>query len=975
MSKQVITIKGARVHNLKNVNITLPREKLVVLTGLSGSGKSSLAFDTIFAEGQRKYVESLSTYARQFLDLMDKPDVDHIEGLSPAIAIEQRSSGSNPRSIIATTTEIYDFLRLLYANVGIPHCPQCDTVLEHSSISQIIHSIATKMVGKKLMILSPLVHQQKGEFRDIFEKIKKEGYIRMRVNGQIIDLSEGNPVLSKTKKHSIDVVVDRLAVEERLRPRIADSVELAMKLGQGSLIILTEETTAEGSTLWKEKVYSENYSCPVHGPVCVEMTSSMFSFNNPKGACSECGGLGTTMVFDENLIIPDAKKSIADGAVVPWTKGGKATQAFFNNLLVSVLDHFECPTSTPWVELPEKIRSVILHGSGTDKLRFKIVKSGRLIDYEKTFEGVIPNLKRRHKEAKSPLARMRTENYMNRLPCPACHGDRLKREVLAVKVAGKNIMEATRMSVAQAKDFFQAIDLSPQDSIIAQPILKEIISRLLFLKNVGLDYLNLNRENATLSGGEAQRIRLATQIGAGLTGVLYVLDEPSIGLHQRDNERLIQTLEGLRDLGNSVLVVEHDEDTIKCADYIVDMGPRAGVLGGEVVAAGTLSEILKSDRSLTAQYLRGDLQIAIPKRRQIAKAGFLDIRGATENNLKNINARIPIGLFTCVTGVSGSGKSTLVMDILCKAMSRKLYRSKDTPGKHTEIRGMDEFDKVIVIDQSPIGRTPRSNPCTYTGMFNDIRELFAQIPSAKIRGYDAGRFSFNVKGGRCEACEGDGVKRIEMNFLPDVYVTCEVCTGKRYNRETLEITYKGKNIADVLAMSVDEALSFFRSIPQIQDKCHALAEVGLGYIRLGQPATQLSGGEAQRIKLATELSKKSTGRTLYIFDEPTTGLHFADVDKLLEVLLKLRDGGNTLVIIEHNLDVIKTADWVIDLGPEGGAGGGEIIVEGTPEKIAQSKGSFTGGFLKSLLESPQKARVNLAIEQQLHLDNEKTQSS
>ncbi len=971
MSKDVITIKGARVHNLKNVSITLPREKLVVMTGLSGSGKSSLAFDTIFAEGQRKYVESLSTYARQFLDLMDKPDVDQIEGLSPAIAIEQRSSGSNPRSIIATTTEIYDFLRLLFAHVGTPYCPHCGKKLEHSSVSQIIHKVATKMVGKRIMIAAPLIHQEKGEFIDTFDKIKKEGFVRARIDGQMVDLTEGIPQLAKTKKHSIDVIIDRLAVEERLRPRIADSIELAMRQGKGNVILLIEETGTDGQVKWKEITYSENHACPIHGPINVELSPSMFSFNNPRGACPDCGGLGTTMVFDKDLIIPDPKKSIADGAVVPWTKGGKATQSFFQNLLRSVLDFFGQSPATPWSQLPGDLQHLILYGSGNQKIRFKMVKSGRMVEYEKTFEGVIPNLQRRHAESKSPIARMRTESFMNRLPCPACNGARLRKEILAVKVAEKSIMDITCLSVAEAISFFHEIALSPQDKVIAEPILKEILSRLIFLKNVGLDYLNLNRENATLSGGEAQRIRLATQIGAGLTGVLYVLDEPSIGLHQRDNERLIQTLEGLRDLGNSVIVVEHDEDTIKRADFIVDMGLRAGVLGGEVVATGTLAEILESDISLTAQYLRGDLNIAIPKKRKHPSSGYLEIRGATENNLKNVTAKFPVGLMTCVTGVSGSGKSTLVMDILCKAMTKKLYRSKDIPGQHSEIRGMDEFDKAIVIDQSPIGRTPRSNPCTYTGMFNDIRDLFSQIPAAKIRGYDAGRFSFNVKGGRCEACEGDGVKRIEMNFLPDVYVTCEICGGKRYNRETLEISYKGKNIADVLDMSVDEALSFFRSIPQIQEKCYALSEVGLGYLRLGQPATQLSGGEAQRVKLATELSKKSTGRTLYIFDEPTTGLHFADVDKLLEVLLKLRDGGNTLVVIEHNLDVIKTADWIIDMGPEGGSGGGQIIAEGAPEKIITCAHSHTARFLKPMLEQPQKARVNFAIEQQLALDSSK----
>ncbi|MDX2227423.1 MAG: excinuclease ABC subunit UvrA [Verrucomicrobiae bacterium] len=966
MSKQFLIVRGAKVHNLKNVSVSIPRDRLTVITGLSGSGKSSLAFDTIFAEGQRKYVESLSTYARQFLDLMEKPDVEQIEGLSPAIAIEQRNAASNPRSIIATTTEIYDFLRLLFAHVGKPHCPHCAAALERMSVSQIVEHLMVRELGRRVMLLAPLVRGEKGEFRDVFEKIKKEGYVRMRVNGEILDATGDRPKLLKTRKSDIEVVVDRLVIEDKLRPRIADSVEQALKLGSGTMILLREEVRPDGTSKWKEKVFSENFACPSHGPVEIQMSPGLFSFNNPQGACPECAGLGTKMVYDEALIVPDMSLPAGEGAIAPWSRGSKASQAFFQNLLVAVLEHYGLSARVPYKDLPAEVRQVLMHGSAGRKMRFKLFKQGRFVEYEKEFEGVIAGLERKRDEAKSPQARSRMEDFMNRLPCPSCGGKRLKKEVLSVKVAAKSITDLTALSVDEAIVFFQNISLSAMDSVIAEPVLKEVVSRLVFLKNVGLDYLSLDRENATLSGGEAQRIRLATQIGAGLVGVLYVLDEPSIGLHQRDNERLIKTLEGLRDLGNTVIVVEHDEDTIRRADYVVDLGPRAGILGGEVVAAGTLEVVLRTDRSLTGAYLRGDMSVAVPKRRKRPFIGWLEVQNAVENNLRSVTARFPLGLFTCVTGVSGSGKSTLVMDILCRAMFKKLYGSKEMPGRHEAIRGADELDKVIVIDQSPIGRTPRSNPATYTGMFNEIRELFAQLPSAKVRGYNAGRFSFNLKGGRCEACEGDGVKKIEMHFLPDVYVTCEVCHGHRYNRETLEITYKGKNISDVLEITVDEAVTFFRNIPHIHDTCLSLSEVGLGYIRLGQPATEISGGEAQRVKLATELAKKSTGRTLYIFDEPTTGLHFADVDKLLEVFMKLRDAGNTLIVIEHNLDVIKTADWIIDMGPEGGSGGGQIVFAGTPEEILQCEASHTGRFLAPYLD-PARRRIPVAVEQQLAL--------
>ncbi|MDZ4816101.1 MAG: excinuclease ABC subunit UvrA [Verrucomicrobiota bacterium] len=948
MPQEYITIQGAREHNLKDVNVRLPRGKLIVVTGMSGSGKSSLAFDTIYAEGQRRYVESLSAYARQFLEQLSKPNVDHISGLSPAIAIEQRSSGSNPRSTVATTTEIYDYLRLLYAHLGKPHCPDCGRLLAHMTVTQAIDHLMNIPEGTRIMILAPFVRGQKGEFRDVFEKIKKEGFVRMRVDGQVMEVSDERPKLSKSIKHNIDAIVDRLVIDPTIRQRVADSVELAMKWGKRMMILLKEEQH-EGKAVWREFLYSEQYACAVHGPISVELSPGMFSFNNPHGACQMCGGLGSTLKFDEDLVVPDPALSLIDNAIVPWAKGTKAAQAFHKNLLLAILTHYEVPPGTPFKDMQEPVKRTLLYGSEGVKIKFKLTRLNRTTEYDKEFEGVIPNLQRRHSAGKGGLTRFRLEEYMNKLTCTSCNGQRLRKEALAVKVGGRSIIEVTQLSINEAYDVLDHLPFGKEAIHIAEPILKEVLSRLGFLKDVGLEYLSLDRENGSLSGGESQRIRLATQIGAGLAGVLYVLDEPSIGLHQRDNDRLIKTLYRLRDLGNTVIVVEHDEDTIRCADYIVDMGPRAGIQGGYIMAEGTLEEVLKAEKSLTARYLKGEIQINVPKVRKKPLIGWLEIVNARENNLKNITARIPIGLMTCVTGVSGSGKSTLVMDILWKAISRKLNHAKSTPGAHDVVNGVGEFDKIITIDQSPIGRTPRSSPATYTGMFTHIRDLFAQIPLSRVRGFGTGRFSFNVKGGRCEDCEGDGLKKIEMHFLPDVYVVCEVCEGKRYNRETLEVTYKGKNIADVLAMTVDEASSFFRSVPQIHDKCASLTEVGLGYIKLGQQATQLSGGEAQRVKLATELARKSTGRTLYIFDEPTTGLHFGDVHLLLEVLHKLRDSGNTLVVIEHNLDVIKTADWIIDMGPEGGTGGGTIVAEGPPEKIVTVDASYTGHYLKRML--------------------------
>jgi excinuclease ABC subunit A len=1003
VSKEFIRIGGAREHNLKNLTLQIPRDRLVVVTGLSGSGKSSLAFDTIYAEGQRKYVESLSAYARQFLDQLQKPDVDFIEGLSPAIAIEQRSSGSSPRSIIATTTEIYDYLRLLYAHIGQAHCPETGVPISTQSTSDIVDKILALPPKTRVMLLAPVVRRQKGEFRDVFERLGREGFVRARVDGGFAELGDTNrPVkLDKKKFHNIEAVVDRLVIDDKVRVRLGDSVETALRWGEGVLLALHQtpeeskvpgpKSKAEPPSLatrhlslvtenWIETLHSNKMCSPATGKSFDPPTPKHFSFNAPAGACPVCHGLGQKMIFDEGLVVPDAELPL-ESAIQPWRRAGKRLTIYYKAMVRSVAAHSGVSVETPYKNLPDDFKKILLHGSGGDDIDFRFWRGGKISVIRRPFEGVLPNLERLATESESEFVRNRLKQYMSPQFCDACKGRRLKPEILAVtlsseeygmrnaepairaptphpapraprpKIPGLSIMDVCGLSVENADEFFAGLKLTEFQEKIANEIIKEIRARLGFLKNVGLGYLTLDRESGTLSGGEAQRIRLATQIGAALVGVLYVLDEPSIGLHQRDNDRLLHTLKGLRDLGNTVLVVEHDADTIRNADYILDLGPGAGLHGGELVAAGTLPEILANKKSLTAKYLTGELTIPIPKKRKVpsGERGWLEVLGAKENNLRNIDVRIPLGTFICVTGVSGSGKSTLVDDVLRRALFRKIYGSKEKPGEHRALKGFENLDKVIVIDQSPIGRTPRSNPATYTGMFNHIRDLFAKLPAAKVRGYEPGRFSFNVKGGRCEKCEGDGVLKIEMNFLPAVYVTCEACGGKRYNRETLEISYKGKNIADVLDMTVEEAVNFFRAVPKIFDPLLTLLEVGLGYIHLGQQATTLSGGEAQRVKLATELCRKATGKTLYILDEPTTGLHFHDVAKLLEVLFKLRETGNTLLIIEHNLDVIKTADWIIDLGPEGGAGGGRIVAEGPPEKIVNCAESFTGQYLKRVL--------------------------
>jgi excinuclease ABC subunit A len=944
MAQTHLIVQGAKEHNLKNVDVRIPRESLTVVTGLSGSGKSSLAFDTIFAEGQRKYVESLSAYARQFLDQMQKPNVDHIEGLSPAISIEQRTAGSNPRSIVATTTEIYDYLRLLFASIGVAHCPDCGRELTRQSAEDIINQLMDLPEGTRVMVLAPYIDGRKGEHLEVFNEIGNQGFVRARVDGEVLELDQV-PKLNKKTKHSIEAVVDRLVIKGDVRSRLADSVELSLRLGKGRMLAMV----ANDKGGFDDRVFSEEFACLPCRKSYEKLENRHFSFNSPYGACPVCAGIGNMEVFDEDLIVPDPSLSLDEGAVDAWKRGGRRVIIWYKKLLRAVTKACGVSMDTPFEELPKEFREMLLYGSGDEPLPMKLYRGGRQISYDKPFEGVIPNLERRFKDTDSDYTRQKLRHYMSRLKCRECGGARLKPLSLACTVHGRNITDICALSVKDALGFFEGLELTETEKHIVSEVYKEIHHRLRFLNNVGLDYLTLNRESGSLSGGEAQRIRLATQVGSGLMGVLYVLDEPSIGLHQRDNLKLIETMKGLRDSGNTVLVVEHDEQTIRESDYVIDMGPLAGSHGGEVVFQGTPKQLLRS-KTLTAQYLRGLKKIEPPaKRKKVVKSRRISIKGAAENNLKNITVHIPLGVFTCVTGVSGSGKSTLVDTILKRVLFRKFHDSKDLPGKHKSVTGLQHVDKVIVIDQSPIGRTPRSNPATYTGAFGLIRDLYAKLPASQVRGYGPGRFSFNVKGGRCESCQGDGLRRIEMHFLPDVYVTCEVCNGRRYNRETLEIRYRGKNISDVLEMTVEDALDFFGKVPGLQRKCQTLVDVGLGYLKVGQPATTLSGGEAQRVKLATELSKRDTGNTLYILDEPTTGLHFADVHKLLEVLQRLRDAGNSLLVIEHNLDVIKTADWILDLGPTGGDGGGQLVAEGTPEQVADVAESFTGQFLRELL--------------------------
>ncbi|MGN1305153.1 MAG: excinuclease ABC subunit UvrA [Oscillospiraceae bacterium] len=941
MPTDKIIIKGAREHNLKNVDLEIPRDKLVVMTGLSGSGKSSLAFDTIYADGQRRYMESLSSYARMFLGQMEKPDVDSIEGLSPAISIDQKSTSNNPRSTVGTVTEIYDYLRLLYARIGIPHCPVCGREIKQQTVDQIADMITSLPEGTKLQILAPVIRGRKGEHTKELERAKKSGYVRVRCDGIIYDLSE-EIKLEKNKKHNIEIVVDRLVIKEGITSRLTDSVETASAISGG---IVIADVIGD-----KEMLFSQNYACPEHNISIEELTPRMFSFNNPFGACPKCTGLGVFRKIDPDLVIPNKELSIRQGAIkaTGWnTLSDDSIAMMFYN---AIADELNISLDTPVKDLPKEAVDTFLYGTGEKKL--KIVRSNMYGGgtYYQPFEGIVNNLQRRYNETSSEYSRSEIEDCMSEVLCPDCHGNRLKPESLAVTVGGKNISELTDMSVSECVDFFSKLQLTETQQLIGERIIKEINSRLGFLKSVGLEYLTLSRSAATLSGGESQRIRLATQIGSSLVGVLYILDEPSIGLHQRDNDKLISTLKRLRDSGNTVIVVEHDEDTMRSADYIVDVGPYAGVHGGEIVAAGTVEDIEKSERSITGQYLSGKRFIPVPTERKKGNGEFLRIYGAAENNLKHIDIEVPLGILTCVTGVSGSGKSSLVNEIIYKHLAAKLNRAKLRPGKFDRMEGLENLDKVIAIDQSPIGRTPRSNPATYTGVFNDIRELFAGTNDAKMKGYGPGRFSFNTKGGRCEACEGDGIIKIEMHFLPDVFVPCEVCKGKRYNRETLDVYYKGKNIYDVLEMTVDEGVEFFANIPKIARKLKTLQEVGLGYIKIGQSSTTLSGGEAQRVKLATELSKRATGRTFYILDEPTTGLHTADVHKLIEVLQRLTEGGNTVLVIEHNLDVIKTADHIIDLGPEGGVGGGTLVKCGTPEEIAACEESYTGKYLKKYLK-------------------------
>lgn len=936
-----IVIKGAKEHNLKNIDITIPKDKLVVITGLSGSGKSSLAFDTLYAEGQRRYVESLSSYARQFLGIMDKPNVESIEGLSPAISIDQKTTSKNPRSTVGTVTEIYDYIRLLYARIGVPYCPKCGKKIEKQTIDQIVDSIMKLEEGTKIQILAPVIRGKKGEYKKLIENYQKEGFVRARIDGVVQELTDDIDI-DRKKKHDIDIVIDRLVIKEDIRSRLTESIETAMKYADN----LVRVDIVGG----KERLYSGNYACPDCGISFEELSPRMFSFNNPMGACPECTGIGYLMKMDEDLIIPDKNLTLYNGVKAFGASTMKKGETMAKMYFEAIGKHYGVDISKPIKDLPRKFLDKILYGTGDELIDFEYSSPFGTRKMKTAFEGVIPTLERRHRETKSQGMMQFYEMYMSEAECPTCHGARLKPESLAVKVGDKNINELTDMPIIHIKEYINSLTLSEKDSIIADQILKELNKRLQFLIDVGLDYLTLSRSAATLSGGESQRIRLATQIGSGLTGVMYILDEPSIGLHQRDNDKLIATLKKLRDLGNSVIVVEHDTDTMYAADQVIDIGPGAGVHGGNVMAQGTAEEISKVKDSITGQYLSGRKQIKVPKHRRKLTGKYLEIVKATEHNLKNISVKIPLGQFVCVTGVSGSGKSTLVNEVLFKNVNKTLNKSNDRAGKCKEIKGIENIDKVINIDQSPIGRTPRSNPATYTGVFDFIRDIFATTNEAKMRGYEKGRFSFNVEGGRCEACHGDGIIKIEMNFLSDVYVPCEVCKGKRYNRETLEVKYKGKSIADVLDMTVEEALTFFENVPRIKQKIQTLYDVGLGYIKLGQPSTTLSGGEAQRIKLATELSKRSTGKTLYILDEPTTGLHIDDVHRLVDILQRLADNGNTVLVIEHNLDLIKTCDYIIDLGPEGGDKGGEIIAVGTPEKICLNERSYTGKFLKPYLE-------------------------
>jgi excinuclease ABC subunit A len=939
MAADELIVHGAREHNLKDITVRLPRNALICITGLSGSGKSSLAFDTIYAEGQRRYVESLSAYARQFLQMMEKPDVDSIDGLSPAISIDQKTTSRNPRSTVGTVTEIYDYLRLLYARVGRPHCPVCGRPISGQSIDSIVEQILALPDGTRFTINAPIVRDRKGEFRDRFEELRNEGFSRVKVDGEQYSLDEP-PTLDKKYKHTIEVVVDRLVMKDDIRTRLTQSVETALQLAEGLLVV---DLVDDGES----RTYSQNFACPEHGVSLPELQPRIFSFNSPHGACPRCTGLGAQQEIDPDLLVPDTSLSIDDGALVPWAVGGSG---FYESVIVAIAERYEIPTDVPWAELTEQQQDYFLYGTGGDKVYVQYRnRMGRRRSYMVDFEGIVKSLERRYRETDSSSQRERIEEYMSFRPCPVCKGARLKPEVLAVTVADKNIHEFTRFSVTRALEFLADLGLTETEELIGHRIVKEIRERLTFLHDVGVGYLNLDRASATLSGGEAQRLRLATQIGSQLVGVLYILDEPSIGLHQRDNDKLIGTLERLRNLGNTVVVVEHDEQMMRCSDWLVDMGPGAGEHGGHVVAEGTAAKVMRNKKSVTGQYLAGTRAIAVPERR-VDDNGWFTIRGAAEHNLKGIDVEFPVGKFIAVTGVSGSGKSTLVNEIVYKALANQLSRVRVRPGAHDSVEGIEVFDKVIEIDQRPIGRTPRSNPATYTDLFTHIRELYSLTPDAKVRGYKPGRFSFNVKGGRCETCKGDGQIKIEMHFLPDVYVPCETCKGKRYNRETLEVRFKGKTIADILEMSVEEALAFFDKIPKVRRRLQTLHDVGLDYMTLGQPATTLSGGEAQRVKLASELCKVSTGRTLYILDEPTTGLHFADIEKLLETLQRLVDGGNTMLVIEHNLDVIKQADWLVDLGPEGGEEGGEIVAVGTPEDVAQVRASYTGAFLRPLLE-------------------------